>query len=246
MIWTIVDSNHATLFGLDSTGAMTKAIHLNNLNNGWEDVSQDDNGNFYIGDFGNNFNTRENLKIYKIPNPSEITESIVTAEIIAFSYSDQHEFPPPPDQMNFDMDAMVCFNDSIFLFSKNRTRPYSGYSRVYKLPTVPGTYVAELVDSVYLGPGGMFETWVTGAALSPDKKTLALLSHDKIWMFRNFQGSRFFSGRKTTIELNHYSQKEGIIFRDNETLYLSDERTAGIFGGCLYLYTLGEAAANFH
>ncbi len=240
MIWTVVDSNHPILFGLDSTGAMTKAIHLNNLNNGWEDVSQDDHGNFYIGDFGNNDNTRRDLKIYKIPDPSRIEESIVTAEIIAFSYQDQREFPPPAAQMNFDMDAMVCFNDSIFLFSKNRTRPYSGYSKVYRLPATPGKYVAELVDSVYLGPGAMLETWVTSAALSPDKKTLALLTHGKIWLFSNFTGSHFFSGVKTTIELDHYSQKEGIVFRDNRTLYLSDERTVGIFGGNLYIYDLEQ------
>jgi hypothetical protein len=243
MIWTIIDSEHPTLFGLDSTGAMTRAIHLNNLNNGWEDLSQDDEGNFYIGDFGNNRNTRQNLKIYKIPNPSKIEENIITAEIIAFSYPDQKEFPPPYPQMNFDMDAMVCFNDSLFLFSKNRTWPYTGYSKVYRLPTAPGTYVAELVDSVYLGPGHMFDTWVTGAAMSPDRKTLALLTHDKIWLYRNFKGSKFFSGEKKTIQLNHYSQKEGIVFRDENTLYLSDERTF-IFGGNLYLFKLCNIASN--
>lgn len=235
MIWTIIDSNYPTLFGLDSTGAMTRAIHLNNLNNGWEDLTQDDEGNFYIGDFGNNDNTRRNLVIYKIPNPSKIDVSTVTAEIIAFSYPDQHAFPPPTSQMNFDMDAMVCFNDSIFLFSKNRTWPYTGYSKVYRLPTRPGTYVAELVDSVYLGPGGIFETWVTGAALSPSRRTLALLSHDRIWMFSEFEGSKFFSGKKETIVLDHDSQKEGIVFRDENTLYLSDERIYRFFGGNLYL-----------
>lgn len=237
-IWTIVDSNHATLFGLDSTGKMIKAIHLNNLNKGWEDISKDDQGNFYIGDFGNNDNSRRNLKIYKIPNPSKIQENIITAEIIEFSYSDQVSFPPKQNQLNFDMDAMVWFNDSLFLFSKNRTKPYTGYSKVYRLPDAPGVYVAQLIDSVYLGPGSMLETWVTGAALSPDKNTLALLTHDKIWLFHCFNGSKFFVGQKETLHLNHYSQKEGIVFRNNQIIYLSDEKTANILGGNLYLFKL--------
>jgi len=89
----------------------------------------------------------------------------------------------------------------------------------------------------------MFDTWVTGAAMSPDRKTLALLTHDKIWLYRNFKGSKFFSGEKKTIQLNHYSQKEGIVFRDENTLYLSDERTF-IFGGNLYLFKLCNIASN--
>lgn len=246
-IWTIVDSNHATLFGLDSTGAMVKAIHLNNLNKGWEDLSKDDEGNFYIGDFGNNSNDRKNLKIYKIPDPSKIQESIVTAEIINFAYPDQVSFPPPAHQLNFDMDAMVCFNDSIFLFSKNRTKPYTGYSKVYRLPNKPGTYIAELIDSIYLGPGTMLETWITAAALSPDKSILTLLTHDKLYVFHCFTGSKFFSGRKSIIKLNHYSQKEGIVFRNNNIIYLSDEKTANILGGNLYMYTLdSKAFMNCH
>ncbi len=241
-IWTIVDSNHATLFGLDSTGTMVKAIHLNNLNKGWEDLSKDDEGNFYIGDFGNNSNDRKNLKIYKIPDPSQIQESIVTAEIINFSYPDQKSFPPPADQLNFDMDAMVCLNDSIFLFSKNRTKPYTGYSKVYRLPNKPGTHIAELIDSIYLGPGTMLETWITGAALSPDKSMLMLLTHDKLYVFHCFIGSKFFSGRKSVIKLHHYSQKEGIVFRNNNILYLTDEKTANILGGNLYMLKFDSEA----
>ena len=233
-IWTIVDSNLAILYCLDKTGQIKKAIHLNNLNKGWEDLSQDDSGNFYIGDFGNNFNNRKSSKIYKIPPPDSIKGNVVTADIIEFHYPDQHEFPPPDKRKNFDMDAMVCFGNSIYLFSKNRTKPYTGYSKLYKLPNTPGTYTAELIDSVYLGPGHMLETWVTGADISPNKKTLALLTHGKVWLFRCFTGDAFFKGKKETIDLHHYSQKEGICFADQETLYISDERTQNILGGSLY------------
>ncbi|MEO7988394.1 MAG: hypothetical protein ABI663_02575 [Chryseolinea sp.] len=240
-VWTIVDSNLAILFCLDSTGQIKKAIHLNNVNHGWEDLSQDDQGNFYIGDFGNNFNKRKDLKIYKIPSPDSIKEKVITAEIIQFHYPDQHEFPPKPHLKNFDMDAMVCFGNSIYLFSKNSSTPFTGYTKMYRLPNAPGNYTAELVDSLYLGPGYKYNTWVTGADLSPDKKTLAILTQDKVWLFTCFKGDAFLKGKKQTIQLNHFSQKEGICFRDNETLFISDERTENILGGSLYTLKLNKA-----
>lgn len=236
-IWTIVDSNKPLLYGIDEHGKFIHTIHLNNVNHGWEDLTQDDKGNFYIGDFGNNQNTRKSCKIYKIPPPDSVKDIVITAEIINYTYADQKEFPPAPSNLMYDMDAMASFGDHLYLFSKNRTVPFTGYTRVYRLPNTPGTYVAELIDSVNLGPGHMYQTWVTAADISPDKKTLALLTHDKVWLFHCFPGDKFFKGTKTTIPLNHFSQKEGICFRSNNELYVSDERTHDILGGCLYRLT---------
>jgi hypothetical protein len=239
-VWTIVDSKRTFLYNINKEGNIVRAIYLNNRNTDWEDLSQDDEGNFYIGDFGNNLNKRNDLLIYKIPPPDSISEKIVNCEIISFQYPDQHDFPPTPRDKNFDMEAMVCYGNSIYLFSKNQTKPYTAYSKMYRLPNTAGHYTAVLVDSVYLGPGHQYNSWVTGADLSPDKKTLALLTHDKVWLFSCFNGDSFFNGKKKTIELNHFSQKEGICFVDNETLLLSDERTHDVFGGCLYELKLNK------
>jgi hypothetical protein len=86
----------------------------------------------------------------------------------------------------------------------------------------------------------MLDTWVTGADISPDKKILALLSHDKVWLFSCFEGDRFFSGKKKTIELGNFSQKEGICFVTNTKLYITDELTKNILGGNLYELTLDK------
>jgi len=236
-VWTVVDSNKPILFGIDEKGQFTHSVHLNNVNHGWEDVTQDDQGNFYIGDFGNNQNTRKSCRIYKLPPPDSIKEKIITAEFIDYTYPDQKEFPPPLSRRMFDMDAMASFGEYLYLFSKNRTQPFTGYTRMYRVPNKPGTYVAELMDSVNLGPGHMYLTWVTAADFSPDKKTLALLTHDKVWLFHCFTGNQFLKGTKTTIPLNHFSQKEGLVFRTNNELYISDERTENILGGCLYRLT---------
>jgi hypothetical protein len=142
------------------------------------------------------------------------------------------------------MESMVHLNNSLYLFSKNRSKPFTGYTKVYKLPTEPGKYVAELVDSVNLGPGHVLQTWVTSASLSPDKKILALLSHDKVWLFYCFKGDKFFSGKKKIIELNNFSQKEAICFITNKELYLTDELTKNVLGGNLYHLKLDKDYAN--
>ena len=243
-LWTVVDSKYAMLYNIDTTGAIKKTVRLNHKNQDWEELAQDADGNFYIGAFGNNKSMRKNLRIYKIPSPDAITDTIVTGQLIKFTYSDQKSFPPPPTQQNFDMEAMVCFQNSIYLFSKNRTNPFTGYTKMYKLPNTPGEYVAELIDSVNLGPGTMVETWVTAADLSPDNKILALLSSDKVFLFYCFTGDKFFSGKKKVVLLNNMSQKEGLCFINNRELFISDELTYKILGGNLYHFKLPKDFAT--
>ncbi len=236
--WSHNDDGKPILYNFDTAGNIIKALHLRNINKGWEDLARDMHGNIYIGNFGNNYNVRKDLRIYKLPPPETIAGLVTMAEIIKFSYPEQREFPPSYDQLDFDMEAMICYQDSLFLFTKNRTDPFTGYTKVYRLPTQADEHYAELVDSVYLGAGPAVEYWITSADLSPDGKLLALLGHSKIWIFSCFQGSNFFGGRVTIIPLNHFSQKEAVCFANSTTLYLTDEKTLYLLGGSLYRYDL--------
>ena len=62
---------------------------------------------------------------------------------------------------------------------------------------------------------------------------MVLLNHDTVLIFTDFNGDNFFSGKVTQLPLNHRSQKEGICFKDNNTVYIVDERAHGE-GGNLY------------
>jgi hypothetical protein len=117
---------------------------------------------------------------------------------------------------------MIFFNDSLYLFSKNHTAPFNGYARMYRLPARPGTYTAALVDSFYTSTDVMAGQ-ITAAALSPDGSRLALLSYTKLYVFSGFTGSRFFKGQLTRLDVDNLSQKEGICFTDNCTVYITDE-----------------------
>ncbi len=239
-IWTHNDSwGEPVLYAIDESCQIKTILYVSGQNKDWEELAKDDAGNIYIGDFGNNDNKRHDLKIYKIPSPANLKDNIAKPEIIEFKYPDQNRFPPAPSNMQFDMEAMIWFNGSLYLFSKNNTEPFTGYTKLYRLPDAPGKYTAELVDSIFLGAEPKISHWVTGADISPDKKKLVLLSHDKIWLFTCFEGDNFFSGKKETIIFPTFTQKEAICFINDHELYLTDEV---IFktGGKLYHLNLKE------
>lgn len=234
VLWAHNDSyNGPYIMQLDTNGNVTrfkKVIFSSNFD--WEDLAIDQNDNIYIGDIGNNENNRKKLYIYKIS--ARDTSERVKAETISFSYPDQIDFPPSAKGMNYDSEAMIYYNNSLYTFSKNRTSPFTGIVRIHKIPATPGDYDAELVDSLKLEAGPMHDNWITGADISPDGQTIALLSHRKIWLINCFEGKKFSEGIITKIVLDSFTQKEAVTFIDNHTLYVGDERFKDMLGGYLY------------
>lgn len=145
-IWTHNDSgDSARIFNIDTAGNILRIVFFDvDTAFDCEESTRDENGNYYLGDFGNNLNNRTNLRIYKIPNPDTLSVDTISPQMITFLYPDQTLFPPDSSMLNFDCEAMFHFQDSLYLFSKNRGT--STYSRMYRLPDQPGDYVAELVS----------------------------------------------------------------------------------------------------
>lgn len=234
LMWTHNDDRFPILYGLNSSGSIERVIHLNHINKGWEDLTKDERGNIYIGAFGNNMNNRKDLAILKVPDPETLKADVINAEVIEFSYPDQRDFPPADGNKNFDADAVVALRDSLFIFTKNRTEPFTGYSKVYRLPSTPGRHQAVLYDSIYLGDGGMMRNSVTSADMSPDGKRLALLSHDSIWLISGFGKGHFSQGTIIKINLGNFSHKTGLCFASDTMIYLVDELELGFLGGKIY------------
>lgn len=233
-LWTHNDDGIPALYCLDSVGNLVRAVQLNATNRGWEDLTQDENGNFFIGGFGNNTNDKKELKIYKIPNPETITDPVTTPEIIRYRYSDQTTFPPSKTRKNFDVDAFFAWKDFLFLFTKDRSAPFTGYSKIYRLNQKDLQQTAVLIDSIFVGKGSMINNWITSVDISPDKKTVALLLHDRILFIKGFNEKKFSSGKIYQLNLNHYSHKAGICFITNEQIRIVDEFEMGLLGGKLY------------
>lgn len=221
--WTHNDGGDGPIiYNIDSNGNQLDSIYINGVTNiDWEDITQDNSGNFYIGDIGNNNHNRTNLRIYKIPNPTTISGNNVTPEIINYSYQDQLTFPDT--NQNSDCEALFHHRNNLYLISKNWGT--SGYSKLYELPDSAGTYSAQLIDSF---PSGL----ITGADIHPTGK-LAVLSMNRIYIFSNYSGNDFFGGNSSFLDYS-LTQKEGVCFADEHTVYISQENNSFFPGAKLY------------
>ncbi|GAB5557184.1 MAG: hypothetical protein SchgKO_13970 [Schleiferiaceae bacterium] len=237
--------NEPILYGLDSTGTIVRKVYFTNATNvDWEEMTTDEQGNFYIGDFGNNANKRKNQVIYKLSAKEFYQSDTLTAEIIRIKFDDQNQYPPEEYQLNYDMEAMIVRRGRIYLFSKNRTKPFSGFTRMHSMPAVPGNYSLTVKDSLFLGEGPKERDWVSGAALSPDGRCLVLLGYDKMWVIQDSWGSDWLGGHVSEIPFNSLSQREAATFVNDSILLISDEKN--IMGGQqLYRMNLGEVRRVF-
>lgn len=230
-LWLLNDSrNPSELFRVDPiSGILLETRKLPVPNRDWEDLTVDNSGFLYIGDFGNNKNARRNLCVFKYNPATGALDSI------RFRYPDQDAWPPTDERAwNFNCEAMVFFQDSLHLFSKNAFKG-NFVTKHYVLPAIPGEYIAELRDSIILK-----NRVITGAALSPDGQTLAITSYiigkklgflpytkATAYFFTGFSGSRFLHGRRTARRLPKCfiaRQFESIIWWDSQYWLIANEQ----------------------
>ncbi len=238
-LWAINDSGNSTeIHQIDSLGQIRRSINISNAKNiDWEDLTQDDFGHFFIGDFGNNDNKRNDLTIYKIENPIDIKTTDTEAEIIRFKFSDQDLENTTDSIKNFDLEAFIFYKGKLYLFTKNRTKPFDGYTNLYRMEDYASNQKAQKVNRFQTCKAGKYQCWITGAAISPNRKIIALLGSNKIWIFKNWKGDDFFSGDVTDIDLGLITQKEAITFLNDSLVVIADENFKGI-GGNLYTYDI--------
>jgi len=236
--WFIEDNgNSDNIYKTDFKGNIIRQFDVKNAKNAdWEDLSKDKKGNLYIGDFGNNANERKDLVIYKSPNPEKEKGDKISVEKIKFRYPEQGDFPPRRGEMLYDAEAFFHFNGYLYIFTKNRTNPFTGETSIYRVPDRKGTYDAELMGKLLL-----CMDWdicqITSADISPDGKRIVLLSYGKLWVITNFTMDRLSKGTIKEIDLGVRTQLESVCFTDNKTLLLSDEERDGT-GRNLYSFSL--------
>lgn len=244
LIWTLEDSgNQNEVYGLDSKGEIANTIVIEDTENtDWEDITKDKEGNLYIGDFGNNDNVRQDLCIYKINKNALNQEKAVPAYKISFAYPEQKGFPPKKTEMLYDVEGFFEFKNNFYLFTKNRSKGFDGTAFLYKIPNAPGFHQAVLMGK-FNTCGSYNHCAITAATISPDETKIVLLTHDKIILLENFKGDHFLDGTQTTLELNHFSQKEAVCFKDDDVLLIADERTKKV-GGNVYEVSLATLKAK--
>ena len=236
LLWMLNDSgNKPIIYGVDTKGKIIREVIVKAKNNDWEDITSDEKGNLYIADFGNNNNKRRNLRILKIKHQDILNNDKVEVEKIKFSYPDQKKFPPKKKKRFFDAESLLYQNGFLYIFTKSRIAKYYGETTLYKIPATKGNHIAKRIST--FDTCSDFHCWVTAAAISLDGKKLALLNHQSVFIFTNFNDDNFLLGEVKEFPFGHVSQKESITFKDDNTLYITDEK-AHLKGGKLYEFSL--------
>jgi len=214
------DGNTPTLYKINGQGEATGVpLAVGTTNTDWESLSRDPQGNYYIGDCGNNENQRRDLVIHKMRpgRPEQVQD-------IQFSYPDQREFPPKKKQRNFDCEASLWHDGQVWLFTKDRA--LSSTSKVYSVPDQPGTYDAKLVTRLAIAGE------VTDAALRADGRRLVLLGRGELFILDGNSWAEILKATPRKVSLDGAGQTEGAVFKDDATLLISTEQ------GALYEFTL--------
>jgi len=236
LLWALNDGgNKNRLYGINTKGKIKKVVTINAKNNDWEDLTTDPKGNIYIGDFGNNYNRRKNLAILKVNAKDLKNNKNADVERIQFYFPDQKKFPPKKKQSFFDTESFFFFNDSLYLFTRSRVKGDYGKTSLYKIPAKEGNHAAEFISEY--SSCKKLKCSITSAAMSKDQKKVVLLTSQSILLLTDFKEDNFFSGKIVEIPFDHKSQKEGVCFKNDKTIYITDERSHGS-GGNLYEFKI--------
>ncbi len=216
--------NENKLYELDViSGLVTRTVTVTNGTNvDWEDIAQDDTS-IYIGDVGNNSGNRIDLKVYKINKDDYLSSPTVTAEIINFSYSDQMDFTPNPNNTEWDAEALISFDaDNLILFTKNWI---DGTTKAYSIPKTSGTFTVDPLTTT-LTNGGL----ITGATYNPSTGKIYSIGYNSVlqpfvWVSENFTNNDVFSGTNTQTSLTSlgFEQAEAITHVEANKYFITSE-----------------------
>ena len=226
--WIYNDHNDNCLYRIDSSNAtILETLCVKNIRNqDTEEIAQD-SLYLYIGDMGNNRGSRKNLQVFRISKNSLLNHTFVV-DTIRFSYEDQTDFTARPQATDFDCEAFIVTNDSIYLFTKQWV---SAQTTIYSLPKTPGTHIAHRRETYNV------KGLITGATYIPeyqivvlcgydyDKKNIFSALHPFVFLLYDFKDGFFFSGNKRRLDFSSgvKSQIEAIATSNALDYYLTCE-----------------------
>ena len=216
-------NNKIYIIDKENASILSQLTVLNSSNIDWEDVSVDSN-HIYIGDFGNNYGDRDNLVIYKATIPTSILSIDQLTEVsqISFNYDNQSNLNSAQFNTNFDAEALVNYNNKLYVFTKN----WVDYeTNIYELSKSEGAYSIEQIDNIDVG--GL----ITAATYDFNNNQILLTGYNQAFSFiirlYDLNGSNFSQAKLQRYVINAPSgysvQVEGIAI-DNSDVFLTSEK----------------------
>ncbi|MEM1337750.1 MAG: hypothetical protein AAF717_15360 [Bacteroidota bacterium] len=236
-LWVLEDNgNKDKLYQISAEAKVIKEFKIDNAKNGdWEDLTISKAGTFFIGDFGNNTNSRKDLVVYKIL-PKEFKKKEPKAKKLRFNYPEQKKFPPKSKDLLYDAEGFFHWEGHLYIFTKNRSRPYTGKTLIYRISDTKEKQQAELLGSLVLCED-QHNCSVTGADISENGKTVVLIGYGKLFLLSDFSFPHISEATIRTIDLEYETQIESVCFINDSTLLIADEQSK-TKGRNLYKYLL--------
>ena len=168
IFWTHGDSGTAaTLFAFRLTGELVATVPVEKaLNNDWEDIAADDQGNLYVGDIGNNLRVFPARYIYVVPEPDPGANPPPHA-----GWTTRWKYKYPGER--FNAEALFVLNGRMYVISIGQ----QGRPTTYRLDPI-----AE--DECKLTLIQTLPVWMAqGADVSLDGKRLVVCTGEALWVF---------------------------------------------------------------
>lgn len=229
--WTLNDGgNTSQLFLVQpNDSSVTRRVWVNNsINTDWEALASDDT-HLYIGDFGNNYGTRTDLKILKISIAELYTTDTVNPTTIHFNYPEQTSFNSNLNNHEYDCEAFFTKGDSLYLFTKDWVNKTTS---IYSISKDTGTHNANLINTFNcdgLITDAHYNSNKNVAVLIGYKESLPNLYNSFIYLFFDFNNNDFLSGNKRRFEIGgmlNVGQTEGIYLNNNLSGHITGEAIA--------------------
>ena len=204
------------LYYLDKKGKIVFERTLEGVkNNDWEDITQDDEF-IYVADMGNNYDTRKNLSVIKIPRDKN---SVIDPEIIKFNYPEQNDFRYKK-LSQFDAEALISINEFLIIFTKNRATKKTD---IYSLPKNGGEYEAKKIGSLNT------QSIITGGDYDQENELLILTSTISFDEYYILKIKDFSLKNKKDYKIEMYeipigkTQVEAVKIIDSNTFWITSE-----------------------
>ena len=227
VFWVNNDSgDKARLYAIHSSGKLLAKVEIEGVTSiDWEELSigsgKDGKSALYIFDAGDNDKVRDDYVIYRIPEPTSISDQKITKDLVEsfpFSYPDGHH------------DCEGIFVDPVSGQIILITKTYKADCGVYAFPMplrAGEKVVLEKVGGKHIKSIERLRT-VTGAAISPDGSRVAIRTYFGAFELERTKGkplSTIFDNEPTIIKAPLLKQAEAIAYSlDGKSILMTSEK----------------------
>ena len=217
----------AEVYEIDIRGDLLRTVRIEGAENvDFEDMTQDSNGNIFVGDFGNTDKNRQKMIIYRFStakikvDQERSTDKLKSFKVIAEKIEYVLPFEAMRSECHYDVQSMIWNDDALMLFTRDRCDKTDNMLHFYSLPDAPGIYTAR--DEGYFNwEDPEANIIITGADLSVDGRSLALLSDDAVHLFFGYKKDRYFGGSYRYIPMEK-TERLAICHIDDCNLYVTE------------------------